>query len=88
MTDKVLIIGMRKQHLQQLQKEFGETLVVDGLDDQTKHHRKVSHAEAYKKIISMIRFTNHSTQNLYRKHPGYIQTTGSYSSVRNTLLAM
>lgn len=85
MLTKVLIIGIRKQHLQKLQQEYGESLEVSGLHDQDKHHRSVSHPEAYEKIISMIRFTNHSTQRIYGKHPGYLATHGGFSSVRTVL---
>ena len=85
MLTKVLIIGIRKQHLQKLQKEYGKVLEVSGLHDQDKHHRCVPHPEGYTKIISMIRFTNHSTQSIYGGFNSYQATRGSFSSVRNML---
>lgn len=77
---KVLIVGLRKEQNTFLRKKFKD-IKIDALDDTMKHHRAVKNAHEYDRIISVSKFTNHSTHHNYSKHPGYMITSGGYSSV-------
>lgn len=82
---KVLVIGLRKQHIQVLQKRFQGRYDIHVVDDQTNHAKKVSNAETYQTILSCTKFTNHKTEKMYRDHQGFIRIAGGRSSVQNFL---
>lgn len=84
---KVLIVGLRREHSHKIRKLYS-SMAIDVLDDQMKHHKPVKNILDYDSIISLTKFTNHTTHEHYRKHPGYRMTTGSYSSVVNMLEAL
>ena len=77
---KILIVGLRKQQNTFLRHKF-KGFIIDALDDSMKHHRAVKNAHEYDRIISVSKFTNHTTHVNYSKHPGYMITSGGYSSV-------
>ena len=81
---KVLIVGLRKEQNTMLRKKY-TSMSIDALDDKSHHHRIVHNPSKYDRIISLTKFTNHTTHTHYRKHPGYTMISGGYSSV-NTLL--
>ena len=82
---KVLVIGLRKQHIQVLQKHFRGRYDIHALDDQALHAKKISNADSYQSIISCTKFTNHSTERLYNSHKGFTRIAGGRSSVKNFL---
>ena len=82
---RVLVIGIRRQNLQVLQKHFAGRYDIHALDDQANHAKKVSNADSYASIISCTKFTNHSTERLYNKHKGFKRISGGRSSVKNFL---
>lgn len=84
---RVLVIGMRRQNLQILQKHFAGRYSIDALDDQANHAKKITNADKYSTIISCTKFTNHSTERLYSKHKGFTRIAGGRSSVKNFLEA-
>ena len=77
---KILVVGLRSQQNTFLRQKFKGT-TIDALDDTMKHHRAVKNAHEYDRIISVSKFTNHTTHYNYSKHPGYMITSGGYSSV-------
>ena len=77
---KILVVGLRSQQNTFLRQKFKGT-TIDALDDTMKHHRAVKNAHEYDRIISVSKFTNHTTHHNYSKHPGYMITSGGYSSV-------
>lgn len=81
---KVLIIGLRKEHREKLRQIYKD-MCINTLSDGEKHHRAVNNANEYDTIISLTKFTNHSTHKNYSKHKGYYMTSGSYSSVKKIL---
>lgn len=83
---KVLIVGVRKQHANML-KDLYSDLKMDFLTDNRKH-TPVSNREAYDKIISLTKFTNHSMHKSFRSHSGYIMISGGFSNLRKTLDAL
>jgi len=84
---KVLVVGLRREHSHKLRQRYTE-MAIDVLDDQSKHHKPVSNAHEYDIIVSLTKFTNHTTHTNYKKHPGYRMTAGGYSSVANILEAL
>lgn len=84
---RVLIVGLRKEQSNKLRQRYTD-MSIDVLDDQAKHHKPVSNSTDYDHIISLTKFTNHTTHTNYRKHPGYKMTTGGFSSVSNILGAL
>lgn len=81
---KVLVVGLRREQSQKLRQRYSQ-MAIDVLDDQAKHHKPVANANEYDHIISLTKFTNHTTHHNYRKHPGYQMTSGGFSSVSNIL---
>ena len=81
---KVLVVGLRREQSRKLRARYTE-MCIDVLDDQAKHHKPVSNAHEYDHIISLTKFTNHTTHTNYKKHPGYVMTAGGFSSVSNIL---
>lgn len=81
---RVLVIGLHKQQLEKLCKSFPK-LNLSGLCAQDRH--KVASTGSYDFIISVTKFTNHSTEHNYSKHKGYIRIRngGGCSSVKNML---
>lgn len=84
---KILIVGLRKQQNTFLRHKF-KGFIIDALDDSMKHHRAVKNAHEYDRIISVSKFTNHTTHVNYSKHPGYMITSGGYSSVACMLASL
>lgn len=82
---KVLVIGLRRTHIDYLKEQFKDMYAISALDDQSKHSKKISNSEAYQTIINCTKFTNHSTERLYNKHSGFIRISGGRSSVKNYL---
>ena len=85
MTTKILVIGLRKQHIQVLQKHFQGRYEIHSLDDQAIHAKRLSNIESFSSIISCTKFTNHTTERLYNKHKGFTRISGGRSSVKNFL---
>lgn len=81
---RVLLIGLRSEHIAKLRKEFEGKFHIDALTDQDSHI-KIPDPVKYYKILSLLRFTNRSSQRLYGKHKGYQTFQGGMSSIRNTL---
>lgn len=84
---RVLIVGLRKEQSNKLRQRYTD-MAIDVLDDQAKHHKPISNANDYDHIISLTKFTNHTTHINYRKHPGYKMTAGGFSSVSTILGAL
>lgn len=82
---KVLVIGLRRTHIDYLKEKFKDIYDISALDDQSCHVKKISNSEAYQTIINCTKFTNHSTERLYNKHPGFVRISGGRSSVKNFL---
>lgn len=82
---KILIIGLRRSHIDYLKEHFKDLYDISSLDNQARHAKKLTNTEAYKKIISCTKFTNHSTEQLYNTHIGFTRISGGRSSVRNFL---
>lgn len=87
MISKILVVGIRKQHATFLRKKF-KGMAIDVLDDGMLHHKPVKNFQAYDKILSITRFTNRTTHDNYKAHPGYTIIPGGYSSVVAILSAM
>ena len=66
----VLIIGLRKEHILRIRNAFKGKFNLQALTDQDRH--AVKQNGIYDYIISVPKFTNHSTQRLYSSHEGYI----------------
>lgn len=75
---KVLVVGLRKEHHRMLQSKF-KAMTIAALDDGANHSCKAK--KGFDIIVNLTKFTNHSTHNNYRKHPGYKMISGGYSSV-------
>lgn len=84
MCTRVLIIGLRVEQARKL-KELYKDLDIEYNPDPAKHTAKLSHIEAYNKIIVCTKFTTHKTHNMCKKHEGYTMTAGGYSSVKTLL---
>jgi len=84
---KVLVVGLRREQSRKLRQLYQE-MQIDVLDDQSLHHKPVRNAHEYDLIVSLTKFTNHTTHTNYKKHPGYRMTSGGYSSVANMLGAL
>lgn len=83
--EKILIIGLRKEHVLILQQKFKDTHDINCLDSQANHARRLKNTNNYSKIITCTKFTNHSTERLYNKHKGYTRISGGRTSVSNFL---
>lgn len=81
---RILIVGLRKEHFKKLCQRY-TNMSIDVLDDQKRHNKAVVNANEYDHIISLVKFTNQTTHQHYRNHPGYHVTPGGYSSVVNLL---
>jgi phospholipid N-methyltransferase len=77
---KVLVIGLRREQNDKLRKRFDDVEIVS-LDDQALHHKPVKNADTFDKIISVTKFTNHTTHTNYKRHSGYTMVAGGFSSV-------
>lgn len=84
MTRRVLIVGLRREQTQRLRDKF-PNIDIQVLGDQDLHHKPVKNANLFDKIISLTKFTNHSTHTNYKKYDSYTMTAGGYSSVVNIL---
>ena len=76
----ILVIGLRKQQLKKLTMLFPK-LNISGMCAQENHR---GHANGrYDHVISVTKFTNHSTEYSYNRHKGYIRISngGGYSRV-------
>lgn len=82
---KVLVIGLRRSHIDYLKEHFKDMYDISALDNQTSHIKKISNSEAYQKIISCTKFTSHKTESLFNKHIGFTRISGGRSSVKNFL---
>lgn len=78
----ILIIGLHKFQLEKIRKA-NPSHSISGLCSQDKHNSKVKGTYDY--VISITKFTNHSTEDHYSKHKGFLRICGggSYSSVKN-----
>lgn len=81
---KVLVVGLRREQSDKLRKMYRE-MDINVLDDQALHHKPVKNAHEYDVIVSLTKFTNHTTHRNYKNHPGYRMTAGGYSSVATIL---
>lgn len=84
---KILVVGLRKEQNTFLRNRF-KGFSIDALDDGMKHHKAKKNAKYYDLVISLTKFTNHTTHQHYRSHPGYHMISGGYSSVTSMLSSL
>lgn len=60
---KILVVGIRNEGLLKLKKTF-EGVKFEGLGDQDNHQRRIKHSKSFDMVISITKFTNHSTENI------------------------
>lgn len=76
---KILIVGVRKPHLIKLRNEF-PSMEINGVDSNTNHDKPLD-SSRFDYIISMTKFTSHTTHRNYKNHRGYYPSNGGISTV-------
>ena len=84
---KVLVIGLRKEHVTVLQNHFKGKYDIHALDSQSIHAKRIANIDSFNAVISCTKFTNHTTERLYNKHRGFTRISGGRNSVKNFLEA-
>lgn len=80
--ERILIIGIRKEHSRMLVNEYGDRVRLDFIDDNKKQRNHVRNIEAYDKIWNMVKFSKHTSHVAYRHHPRYLMLQGGISGIR------
>lgn len=84
-TNKVLIIGVRKQHAHMLKEMYADSSLSLSFLTDNKRHSPISNQDAYDKIISLTKFTSHKMHKSLRSHSGYQMVSGGYSNLCRVL---
>lgn len=77
---RILVIGVRSSQLAQLRRQYSE-VVINGVTDSSNHKLKVKNPERYDLIVSVTKFTQHSTENYYSKLRSFNRISGGMSSL-------
>ena len=77
---KILVIGVRNEHLLKLRKTYANAKIV-GITDSKIAKQKVANSESYDLIISMTKFTSHRTEKNYGRLNNYYRVNGGVSSL-------
>lgn len=80
---KVLIVGIRNIHLLKLKQLF-PTIIFKAYLDQDNHSNVNPFNGSFDYVLSMYRFTKHSTERNCSSHSGYIRVN-SYSHIKQIL---
>ena len=67
---KILVVGIRNEGLLKLKKTF-EGVKFEGLGDQDNHKRRVKHSKSFDMVISVTKFTNHTTEKIMGNQDNY-----------------
>lgn len=82
---KVLVIGLRREHVKVLQNHFKGRYDIHALDSQATHAKRIANIDNFNAVISCTKFTNHTTERLYNKYKGFTRISGGRSSVKTFL---
>lgn len=82
---KVLVVGLKPNQAGHIVNEFGNTFDLRFVDSSHQTNGVAGKLAGVDKVIGMVNFMSHSTEDQLKKHSGYMRVAGGLDSLRDTL---